>query len=194
MGDTIFSGGPIWVGGPGGDSPALPVEAVVVRDGRIAHVGSLAEAQSGARPAAHRFDLAGRALMPGFVDAHTHFLTGGRKLSCVTLRDAASRPDFTRRVEADASARKPGSWILGGDWDHELWGGDLPDREWIDAVTPGHPVWLHRLDIHMALANSVTLRMAGIDDETPDPPGGTIVRDETGRATGVLKGDASSES
>ena len=187
MRDTIFSGGPIWVGGPGGVSPALPVEAVVIRDGRIAHVGSLAEAQAGARPAAHRFDLAGRALMPGFVDAHTHFLTGGRKLSCVTLRDAASRPEFTRRVEGDASARKPGSWILGGDWDHELWGGDLPDREWIDAVTPGHPVWLHRLDIHMALANSVTLRMAGIDDETPDPPGGTIVRDETGRATGVLK-------
>lgn len=186
MSETLFHGGRIWPGGTA-EGVATSPEALVVRDGRIAWLGSLAEAEAGIGPSAARIHLEGRALLPGFVDAHTHFLTGGRKLSCVNLRDAATREEFRRRVRQDALARPAGEWILGGDWDHESWGGELPERNWIDSVTPDHPVWIHRLDIHMALANSVVLDLAGIDDDTPDPPGGTIVRDHAGRATGILK-------
>src|SRR5258708_38990344 len=82
-----------------------------------------------------------------------------------------------------------GRWILNGEWDHERWPGThLPTRETIDAAAPDHPVFVNRLDGHMALANSLALKLAGITKETPDPLGGVIVRDEkTGNPTGVLK-------
>jgi predicted amidohydrolase YtcJ len=85
-----------------------------------------------------------------------------------------------------------GGWITDGNWDHELWGGQLPTRDWIDKETPNTPVFVSRLDGHMALANSLVLKQAGIDEKTPDPQGGTIVRDEGGRPTGVLKDNAMS--
>src|SRR5262249_17900624 len=85
-----------------------------------------------------------------------------------------------------------GRWITGGDWDHEQWpGAPLPTRELIDDVTPDNPVFVSRLDAHMALANSAALQAAGISRTTADPPGGTIVRDSrTGEPTGVLKDSA----
>ena len=112
----------------------------------------------------------------------------------VDLRDAATQEEFARRIKAHAARVGPGRWITGGDWDHELWpGGPLPTRELIDGVTPNNPVFVSRLDGHMALANSVALKMAKITKETKDPPGGTIVRDsKTGEPTGVLKDAAQS--
>ena len=83
-----------------------------------------------------------------------------------------------------------GTWITGGDWDHQLWGGELPRRDWIDAVTPDHPVWVNRLDGHMALANSAALRATGVDRTVPDIGGGEIVRDARGDLTGLLKDNA----
>ena len=83
-----------------------------------------------------------------------------------------------------------GTWIMGGDWDHERWGGRLPERAWIDSVTPDHPVWVNRLDGHMALANSAALRAAGVTRSTADVAGGTIVRDGSGEPTGILKDNA----
>src|SRR5690606_14045711 len=85
-----------------------------------------------------------------------------------------------------------GRWITGGDWDHEMWGGALPERAWVDSVTPDHPVAVQRLDGHMMLANSRALELAGITRATADPPGGTIVRDAAGEPTGVLKDEAMS--
>jgi hypothetical protein len=120
------------------------------------------------------------------MDSHTHFLAGGFALSGVQLRDAGSPEEFVRRIGRHA-AQYPESWMLGGTWDHELWGGELPRRSWIDSVTPGTPVFVQRLDGHMGLANSRALELAGIGPETPDPPGGTIVRDPNGRPTGILK-------
>ena len=83
-----------------------------------------------------------------------------------------------------------GAWIRNGDWDHERWGGKLPTREWIDSITKNNPVWINRLDGHMSLANSAALRAAGIDRNTKDIAGGTIVRDASGEPTGILKDNA----
>jgi predicted amidohydrolase YtcJ len=120
------------------------------------------------------------------MDSHTHFLAGGFELAGVQLRDAATPADFTHRIGAYAK-RHPAEWVTGGTWDHELWGGELPRRDWVDSVTAKTPVFVSRLDGHMALANTRALELAGIGSETADPPGGTIVRYPDGRPTGILK-------
>ncbi|MBN2600614.1 MAG: amidohydrolase, partial [Candidatus Marinimicrobia bacterium] len=135
-------------------------------------------------------DAAGMFVCPGFTDSHLHLLEGGFHLSSVQLRNAATPEEFTRRIAEFAKTCEPGDWILGGDWDHSLWGGELPDRKWIDDVTPDNPLWVSRLDGHMALANSLTLNICGIDHNTAVPSGGTIVKDTSGRITGVLKDNA----
>ncbi len=184
--ELVLSGGLIWA------RPGTPVQgpgaptAIAVSRGRVLAVGSEAEVEGLAGRETVRIRLAGRRVVPGFVDSHTHFLAGGLALSQVSLRDAATRAEFVRRIEARA-ARRPEEWVLGGAWDHELWGGELPRRDWLDPVTPRTPVFVSRLDLHMALANGRALELAGITAATPEPPGGTIVRDPDGRPTGVLK-------
>ena len=108
------------------------------------------------------------------------------------LRDARTRDDFVSRIKAFAATVPAGTWITGGDWDHSLWGGELPAREWIDAVTPNHPVWINRLDGHMKLANGAALKAAGVTRATPDVAGGEIVRRADGEPTGLLKDNAMS--
>ncbi|MFQ5538318.1 MAG: amidohydrolase [Gemmatimonadota bacterium] len=188
--DLVFRGGVVWTGTDG----APRVQAVAVRDGRVAAVGSDDDIAKWIGAATEVIELDGRALLPGFIDAHTHFISGGFQLSGVNLRNAATPEEFARRIGDFAAALPPGTWITGGDWDHELWGGELPRREWIDSLTPAHPVFVQRLDGHMALANSLAMREAGVDAggrKTPDPAGGTIVRDaRTGAATGVFKDEA----
>lgn len=186
--DRILTGGLIWVGPEAaGPSPS----ALAIRDGRVIAVGPDEEVERLAGSETDRLDLAGRRVVPGLMDNHTHFIEGGFELASVQLRDAATPAEFSRRIGAFARAR-PGEWITGGLWDHELWGGELPRREWIDSLTPGTPVFVQRLDGHMGLANSRALADAGITADTPDPPGGTIVRDSAGRPTGVLKDAAQS--
>ena len=105
--------------------------------------------------------------------------------NCVTPRSAA---EFRDRIGAHAAKLPKGRWITGGDWDHENWSlANLPVRQWIDAATADHPVFVNRLDGHMALANSAALKLAGITRESKDPPGGVIVRDASGEPTGILK-------
>ena len=112
-------------------------------------------------------------------------------LGAIAGREVARRVCAAhRRIRQKAS--KPGTWITGGDWDHTLWGGELPTRDWIDAVTPDNPVWINRLDGHMSLANSAALRAAKVADDVKDVPGGEIVRDKNGRPTGVFKDNAMS--
>ncbi|WP_020571760.1 amidohydrolase family protein [Neolewinella persica] len=115
---------------------------------------------------------------------------GGNSLPSVELRDAGTKEEFTHRIADYANTLNSGQWILEGNWDHTLWGGELPQKEWIDAETKDHPVALYRLDGHMMLANSAVLKLAGIDKNTADVPGGEIVRNADGSPTGVLKDNA----
>jgi predicted amidohydrolase YtcJ len=186
--DRVFVGGSVWTG----DAATPFAEAVAIRGDRILATGSESDVRALAGPATDVVELDGAFVMPGFIDTHTHFLEGGFRLSSVNLRDAASPREFAQRLARQARELPPGTWILGGDWDHELWGGELPDRRWIDSVTAEHPVFVTRLDWHMALANSKALELAGIGPETRQPDGGEIVRGPGQRITGVLKDEAMS--
>ena len=172
---------------PGASS--RPDAAVAISGDRISHVGPTAGLLPLAAPQTRVIDAQDRLLLPGFNDAHVHFLDGGFSLANLDLRPAATPADFTRRV-ADFARRVPlGKWITGGEWDHEQWpGAPLPTRQMVDDVTPRNPVFLTRSDGHCALANTVALKLAGITRSSANPPGGTIVRDPvTGEPTGLLK-------
>ncbi len=175
----------IWTGNP--DAPWA--EALLVAGDRLLGVGTSSEIRARAGDA-RVIDATGKFVVPGFIDSHVHFLDGGFRLASVQLRDAKTPEEFRDRIGAFAKTVPPGTWILGGDWDHQLWGGELPRREWIDAVTPEHPVWVNRLDGHMALANSLALQAASVTKDTPDVEGGTIERDNGGVPTGILKDNA----
>lgn len=184
--DVLFFNGRIWTG-----NPAQPwAEALAVTGERLVAVGTNAEVAALRGMRSMAFDLQGRFVAPGFVDNHTHFVDGGLDLSQVDLRDAATPEELARRLGAFARSVAPGRWITGGNWDHEQWGGTLPTRHQIDAATGEVPVFVRRLDGHMALVNTAALRRAGITRDTRDPDGGTIVRDADGEPTGVLKDNA----
>ncbi|HZI19213.1 MAG TPA: amidohydrolase [Pyrinomonadaceae bacterium] len=176
------------------DAARPTAQAVAVSAGRIVAVGTAAEVRRHAGPRTRVVDARGALLLPGFNDAHVHFLGGGFQLSAVDLRDAATPQEFAERIRRFAAGLPRGRWVTGGDWDHERWpGAPLPTKELIDPFTPDTPVFVNRLDGHMALANSHALRLAGVTRETRDPPGGLIVRDPaTGEPTGVLKDAAMS--
>src|SRR5688500_1696540 len=172
-----------------GDSARPWADAIAVRGERIASVGSSAAIRKMAGNA-RVIDARGQMVVPGFIDSHVHFVTGGFRLSSVQLRDAKTPAEFIARIKSFAASVPAGAWITGGDWDHEQWGGELPRRDWIDSVTPNNPVWVNRLDGHMALANSAALRAAKVTRDSRDVAGGTIVRDANGEPTGVLKDNA----
>jgi hypothetical protein len=184
---VIYTNGVIWTGNPG--QPAA--QALAVKDGNILAIGSQEHVLKMKGTSTQVIDLQGKFVVPGFIDNHTHFLSGGHQLASVNLRAAKTPAQFIETMKTFAQTMNETGWITGGDWDHEAWGGELPRREWIDSVSGEHPVFVSRLDGHMALANSKTLALAGITKNTPDPPGGTIVRDtRTGEPTGVLKDEA----
>jgi predicted amidohydrolase YtcJ len=164
-------------------------EAVAVIGNRIVAVGSTAEIKRLVGPNTRVVDAGGRLVLPGFNDAHVHFISGGFQLANIDLRNAATPQEFAERIRRFSEKLPKGRWITGGDWDHERWpGAPLPTKELIDPFTPDRPVFVSRLDGHMALANSYVLKLAGITRATPDPPGGQIVRDpRTGEPTGILK-------
>jgi len=164
-------------------------QAVAIWGNRIAAVGSSEEIRALANSKTRLIDAQKRLVLPGFNDAHVHFLTGGFSLSNIDLRDAQTPVELARRLAEYGRKRPRGQWILGGDWDHERWpGAPLPTSAMIDAATPDNPVFVNRLDGHMALANSLALRLAGVTKATADPPGGVLVRDaKTGEPTGILK-------
>ncbi len=175
----------VWTGNP--NRPWA--DALAVAGDRLAAVGSSAEVRKLAG-SAEVIDAGGQFLVPGFIDSHVHFVTGGFRLSSVQLKDADTPQEFVRRISQFAQTVPAGTWITGGDWDNERWGGELPTRAWVDSVTANHPVWVNRYDGHMALANAVALTAARVSPATRDVAGGTIVRDANGAPTGVLKDNA----
>ena len=185
----LLINGKIWTGNP----KQPEAEAVAIAGNRIAAVGSTSEILNLKQPETPVIDLEGKRVLPGFNDAHVHFYDGGANLAGPQLRYSKSPQEF-RDTLAEFARRQPaGRWITGGDWDHENWNPPaLPTRQLIDPVTPNWPVFINRLDGHMSLANSLALRLAGVDRNTKDVPGGVIVRDANGEPTGILK-DAAQE-
>jgi predicted amidohydrolase YtcJ len=166
-------------------------EAVLVQGDRIIFVGTDDEIQSKIDDKTEIIDLGGKFMMPGFNDAHLHFLSGGFYLMGIDLRPAKSINEF-RKILSDYVKRFPGKWVTGGRWDHENWDvPNLPSKKDIDDITAGTPVFVSRMDGHLGLANSRALELAGITRETPSPEGGLIVKDPmTGEPTGILKDNA----
>ena len=176
------------------DQARPAADAVAIYGNRVVAIGSGKEIKAMSGPQTRVIDARGRLVLPGFNDAHVHFLSGGFQLASVDLRDANTPEEFAERIRRFAEKLPPGRWITGGDWDHERWpGAPLPTKELIDRYTPNTPVFVNRLDGHMSLANSAALKLASVTRETKDPPGGLIVHDpKTGEPTGVLKDAAMS--
>ncbi|KAG5130745.1 hypothetical protein AAZX31_13G179200 [Glycine max] len=166
---------------------SLPfADSMAVANGRVLCVGNRSFVQEFEGYGTQVLDLRGKVVVPGFIDSHVHFIDGGLQMMQVKLRGVNKKEEFIRRIKDAAQSTKQGSWILGGGWNNDLWGGDLPAASWINDVTPNNPVWLSRVDGHMGLANSVALTLAGITNLTDDPRGGTILRTANGEPTGVL--------
>jgi predicted amidohydrolase YtcJ len=182
--DLIITNGKIWTV----DSSRPTAQAVAVLGDRIVSVGTSADVETWKGSKTEVIDAGGRLLLPGFNDAHVHFVSGGQQLDAVDLNDATSSQEFARRISEKAKRTPKDQWITGGDWDETKWTpSQLPTKELIDPLTPNNPVFVNRYDGHMSLANSIALKLAGITAASPDPPGGTIVRDEKGNPTGALK-------
>jgi hypothetical protein len=180
-------------------------EAIAIAGSRIAAVGSTAEIRAMAATGTRVIDLRGAFALPGFNDSHVHIDSTGALLVGVNLLDVHEPSAFTTRIREAAGRLPKGAWITRGEWGaYEQWaagsagvqpagaasGPFTPSRELIDSVTPGHPVFVNRFDRSMYLANSLALELAGITESTPNPTGGEIVKDASGRPTGILKGSA----
>lgn len=176
----------IWTG----DEGQPWAEAIAVKGETIIHVGSSEEVRKMLDDGTKLIDAKGQMLVPGFNDAHVHFIDGGFGLSSVSLRDAKTKQEFIARIAAFVKTVPPGTWILNGDWDHTNWGGELPQASWIDSVSADHPVFVQRLDGHMGLANSAAMKLAKISASTADIEGGSIIRDKTGMPEGIFKDNA----
>ncbi|MGH9700817.1 MAG: amidohydrolase, partial [Candidatus Acidiferrales bacterium] len=143
-------------------------------------------------PRTRVIDLKNQFAMPGWNDAHVHLAEAGYAGLEIRLDGARSIAEFQQRIRDRLPQYKPGEWIVGRGWDHTLWPGrEFPTRKDLDAVSTNHPMFMERVDGHVAVVNSLALRIAGITSRTPDPPAGRIERDaKTGEPTGMLEEDA----
>ena len=169
------------------DAARPQAEALIAVEDRIFAVGSTPDILALAArelPESPVLNLQGQTVLPGFIDAHTHFLAGGFSLQALDLHGCSGPDEFVRRIAARSQKTLPNQWITGGGWDQETWpGAPMPRKEWIDAVTGDIPVFVTRSDLHIGLANSAALHAAGITADTANPSGGEIFRRQ-GRAVG----------
>lgn len=163
-------------------------EAIAVRGDRIEAIGENAEILKLRGPDTKVIDLGGKFVMPGFNDAHTHLSEGGAERLNVNLVGVKSLDEFRERVRAKVAAAGPGDWVLGGGWDENLWPVKaLPTRWDLDEVSGDHPVFLQRVDGHIAVANTRALQKASITIASRDPKGGKIDRDANGQPNGIVR-------
>ncbi|KAH0454427.1 hypothetical protein IEQ34_016351 [Dendrobium chrysotoxum] len=162
-------------------------EAMAVRNGRILRIGTDAHVRGLIGYRTHELNLEGKVVLPGFIDSHVHLISGGLQMGRVKLQGIKSKEDFVMTVKEAVKDKLPGDWLLGGGWNNDIWGGELPDASWIDDITRDKPVWFVRMDGHMGLANSLALKLAGITNSSLDPVGGTILKTSNGAdPTGLL--------
>jgi predicted amidohydrolase YtcJ len=163
-------------------------QAIALRGDRIQAVGENVDIIKLKGPATQVIDLGGKFLMPGFNDAHTHLSEGGFQALNVNLVGVKSLDEFRDRIRANVESAPPGAWILGGGWDENLWPVKVVPTRWdIDEVSAGHPVFLQRVDGHIAVANTRALQLASITIASRDPKAGKIDRDANGQPTGILR-------
>ncbi len=165
-------------------------EALAVKDGRVLAAGSRHELEQFIGEDTEQVDLGGAAVLPGFIESHMHLGMFGMQLQSVSVRPPAvsSIADITDAVAAAVAEAPAGQWILGFGWDEAaISDGRGPTRDDLDAVAPDNPVMLRRTCGHMGVANSAALAASGIDEDTPDPDGGALVRDDAGRLTGLVQ-------
>lgn len=166
-------------------------EAVLTVMNKIQFVGANEEVKNFIDNNTEVYDLKGKLMLPGFTDGHLHTIMGGQFLQSVDLSNAKSTGEFKELLREYISINK-NEWVTEGNWNHQNWEiNSLPRKEWIDEFSKDTPVFVSRMDYHMALANSKALALAGITKDTQDPPGGEIVRDtDSGEPTGILKDKA----
>lgn len=184
--DILITNAKIWTG----NLDSKIEEAMAIKADTILAVGSLKDLKKFKGQATKVIDANGNFITPGFIDSHVHLLMGGNSLLNVQLRDVKTKQEFIDRIAQFAKGLKPDQWIVEGNWDHTLWGGELPTKKWIDSFTQENPVAIYRMDGHMILANSAALKIAGIDGGTPPIKNGEIVKKSDGTPTGILKSEA----
>lgn len=161
-------------------------DAIAIREGRIVAVGNK-EDMGVLTGTVRRIDAGGRAVIPGLIDAHIHFLDYSRSLAKIELDGVTSKEEVLARVAEKARQLGPGRWVLGGGWNNNLWSPpDFPTRHDLDRVAPQNPVYLDRKDLHSCWVNSLVLQKAGVTRDTPDPSGAAIGRDEMGAPNGIF--------
>jgi predicted amidohydrolase YtcJ len=168
-------------------------EAVAIKGDRIIAVGSNKDIDRYVDIDVTKIiELEGKLVVPGFIDAHVHFESGGESLMEINLSGVTTLEEIQKRIKEKINEVGEGKWIYGRGWDHEIFlGGKWPTKELIDVVSPKNPVVLTRVDGHSCLVNSSVLKISRITKNTPDPPAGKIVKDPiTGEPTGILKESA----
>ncbi len=180
--DNIYFNGKIWTG----DTANPSASVIAIKGNQIVYVGNDISFVNGET----KIDLGGKMLTPGFIDNHTHFISGGYNLTSVHLKEVKTKKDFIETIKKYCKNLKGDEWILGGDWNNDAWGGELPNKSWIDSVTGNHPLAISRYDGHMILANSIALQKAKLNNASKNPFGGTIWKDTKGMITGILKDEA----
>jgi predicted amidohydrolase YtcJ len=170
------------------------VQAIAVSGYQVTAVGSDAEIADYIGPDTRVIDLNGRFVMPGFIEGHGHYLGLGRAKQILDLRNVANWQEVVTMVSGAVDKAKPGEWIFGRGWHQDKWDSvpadavdGVPRNDTLNAASPDNPVSLGHASGHAAFFNDAALAEAGIDDDTPDPPGGTIVRTPEGKATGLMR-------
>ncbi len=191
--DVLFVHANVYTGVPD-NTPFASIdreEAIAVRGDRILAVGKTLDLQKFKGPETQVIDLGGHFTMPGFNDAHLHLADAGQQKLEVNLEGVKSLDELRERVAAKVETAKGADWIVGGGWDETLWPVKvLPNRWDLDEVSGGHPVFLHRVDGHLAVANTRALQLASITIASRDPQGGHIDRNDNGEPTGLLRDTA----
>ena len=163
-------------------------QAIALENGRILAIGPDRDIMRFTGPDTEKIDLGGRLVVPGFIDCHIHFYEWALNRQGLKLENLARLDDLLARVKKAAGRLPEGQWIIGQGWNETDWTEPLmPERKVLDQVAPDHPVLLWRCDLHLAVANSAALNLAGIANGTPDPPEGRIERDMAGEPTGILR-------
>jgi predicted amidohydrolase YtcJ len=167
-------------------------EALAIREGKILAIGADREIAHYRGPLTKVVDARGRLVLPGFTDCHVHFMDGSFSMQQVNVEDAKTVAEIQERIKAYAAAHPNAPWVLGRGWSYPVFApSGLPDKKQLDAIVPDRPVYIEGFDGHTWWANSKALEAAHITKDTPDPPGGKIVRDPaTGEATGAIQEDA----